>query len=80
VAGDVTERLDAPARSKRAGGDVARYVLAVLGYIALGTQTKGYLSFAWGLTYFVLVLDVLPRLYRWIRDRRIASTNAADES
>lgn len=80
MAGDVIERGETPARVGRSGGDIVRYVLAVLGYIAIGTQTKDYLSFAWGLIYFVTVLDVLPRAYRWVRDRRAAQADAADDS
>jgi hypothetical protein len=46
-----------------------RYAVALLGYVAIGLLTKGYLSFTWGLLYFVTMLEVVPRLVRRIRDR-----------
>lgn len=57
-------------RSAVAAREGGRYVVAVLGYIALGWMTKGFLSFTYGLLYFVLVLDVLPRVARYFRSRR----------
>jgi hypothetical protein len=47
-----------------------RYALALLGYIGLGILTKHYLTFTWGLMYFILVLEVLPRTYRRLRGLR----------
>ncbi|MCW2495781.1 hypothetical protein [Jatrophihabitans sp.] len=44
-----------------------RYALALLGYIGLGILTKHYLTFTWGIMYFILVLEVLPRTYRRLR-------------
>lgn len=41
-----------------------RYPLAVLGYIALILLTKDFLTFTWGVCYFVVVLEVLPRVVR----------------
>lgn len=46
-----------------------RYVAAIAGYVAIGALTKNYLSFTWGLLYFVTVLDVLPRTMRRLRGR-----------
>ena len=44
--------------------ETARYALALLGYIVLGIVTKKFLTFTWGLMYFLLVLEVMPRTYR----------------
>jgi hypothetical protein len=44
-----------------------QYTLAVLGYIALILLTKDFLTFTWGVFYFVTVLEVLPRIVRRIR-------------
>ena len=44
--------------------EVTRYTLALLGYIVLGVITKKFLTFTWGLMYYLLVLEVLPRSYR----------------
>jgi hypothetical protein len=49
-----------------------RYPLAVLGYVGGGWITKHYMSFAWGLTYFITVLEVLPRTVARLRRRRAA--------
>jgi hypothetical protein len=51
--------------------DVMRYVAAVAGYVGIGALTKNYLSFTWGLVYFVTVLDVLPRTLRRLRNRSV---------
>lgn len=45
------------------------YGLAVLGYIAISWWTKALLTWTWGPTYFVLVLEALPRSYRLLRRR-----------
>jgi 4-amino-4-deoxy-L-arabinose transferase-like glycosyltransferase len=66
---------DRQARARDAG----RYLLALLGYIGLGVLTKGFLSFTYGLLYFVLVLDVLPRTARRLRSRRSNSRRPAAE-
>jgi hypothetical protein len=60
--------------------ETTRYILAVLGYIALGFATKEYLTFTWGLIYFMLVLELMPRTYRrfrrWLASRdEVAPTN-----
>jgi hypothetical protein len=44
------------------------YVIAVLGYLAIGILTKTFLTFTMALTYFVLTLDLLPRAYTWLRN------------
>jgi hypothetical protein len=46
-----------------------QYTLAVLGYIALILLTKDFLTFTWGVIYYVTVLEVLPRFVRRIRGR-----------
>jgi hypothetical protein len=46
------------------------YALAVLGYFAIGILTKTFLTFTMGLLYFILTLDVLPRIYGWLRRPR----------
>jgi hypothetical protein len=69
----VAEGLDDTGRTGRARRQPAlarqsvQYTLAVLGYIALIDVTKDYLTFTWGLFYFVTVLEVLPRFVRRIR-------------
>lgn len=45
-----------------------QYALAVVGYIVLGFVTKQFVAFTWGPIYFVTVLEVLPRVYRRLRD------------
>jgi hypothetical protein len=62
------------------GRESVRYTLAVLGYIALIGATKDFLTFTWGVFYFVTVLEVLPRCVRRIRagwgaDRRRPEAN-----
>ena len=54
-----------------------QYTLAVLGYIALILLTKDFLTFTWGVFYFVTVLEVLPRFVRRIRGRWSAPSQAA---
>jgi hypothetical protein len=49
-----------------------RYTLAVVGYIVLGMFTKHYLTWTYGPIYFIVVLEVLPRLLYRIRYRRAA--------
>ena len=41
-----------------------RYALAVAGYIALSFLTKRFLTWTYGPSYFILTLEVLPRLWR----------------
>lgn len=55
------------------------YALAVLGYIALILLTKDYLTFTWGVFYFVTVLEVLPRVVRRLRGRRSDSMGTAKD-
>ena len=43
------------------------YVLAVLGYFVLSIVTKTFLTWTMATLYFVLVLDVVPRIIGWIR-------------
>ena len=45
------------------------YTLAVLGYVVLILVTKDFLTFTWGIFYFVVVLEVVPRCVRRIRGR-----------
>jgi len=54
-----------------------RYALAVAGYVALSLVTKKYLTWTWGPTYFILTLEVLPRLWRRVRRRRPAVAEPA---
>jgi hypothetical protein len=49
-----------------------RYTLAVVGYIVLAMFTKHYLTWTYGPIYFIVVLEVLPRLIYRIRYRRAA--------
>ena len=44
--------------------EASKYALALIGYIVLGFFTKKYLTFTWGLMYYLLVLEVIPRTYR----------------
>jgi hypothetical protein len=44
----------------------------VVGYIALILLTKDFLTFTWGVCYFVVVLEVLPRVVR--RIARVSET------
>jgi hypothetical protein len=55
------------------GREGVQYALAVLGYIALILLTKDFLTFTWGVFYFVTVLEVLPRCVRRIRGRGFAT-------
>ena len=77
---DAVEVIDAPRARSAHRREVAWYALAVLGYIAIGTQTKGYMSFAWGLLYFVTVLEVLPRTIRRFRARRTTTVDGVGDS
>ncbi|HZC71921.1 MAG TPA: hypothetical protein VE442_14610 [Jatrophihabitans sp.] len=43
-----------------------RYLIALLGYVAIGMLSKQYLSFTWGLLYFVTTVEVLPTFLRQI--------------
>ena len=47
--------------------EVTQYTVALLGYIVLGIFTKKFLTFTWGLMYYLLVLEVMPRSYRRAR-------------
>ena len=53
------------------------YTLAVLGYVVLILATKDFLTFTWGVFYFVFVLEVVPRFVRRIRGRGTEPTPAA---
>jgi hypothetical protein len=57
-----------------------RYAIALLGYIAIGLLTKSYLSFTWGLLYFVLAVEVVPSFLRRIRGERAEPDRSAPES
>lgn len=48
-------------------GERVWYALALLGYIAIVLLTKQFSTFAWGVLYFVTVLEVLPRIVRRVR-------------
>jgi len=54
-----------------------QYTLAVLGYVVLILVTKDFLTFTWGVFYFVVVLEVVPRCVRRIRGRGTEPTPAA---
>jgi hypothetical protein len=69
VADDVAGASEIPDQSASLARDVMRYVAAVAGYVGIGALTKNYLSFTWGLVYFVTVLDALPRALRRLRSR-----------
>jgi hypothetical protein len=65
-----------PDRQQRIGTPVPRtaftrttehYVWAVLGYFVLSIVTKTFLTWTMATLYFVLVLDVVPRIIGWIR-------------
>jgi hypothetical protein len=43
------------------------YAVAVLGFVGIAMVTKKYLTWSYGPIYFVVVLEVLPRLVRRIR-------------
>jgi hypothetical protein len=58
---------------------VLRYLLAVAGYVVIGALTKNYLSFTWGLLYFVTVLDFLPRSVRRLRSMLAEPTQPSAE-
>jgi hypothetical protein len=47
--------------------DWIRYSLAVVGYIVLAMFTKHYLTWTYGPIYFIVVLEVVPRVFRRIR-------------
>jgi hypothetical protein len=49
--------------------EALQYTLAVLGYITLILLTKDFLTFTWGVFYFVVVLEVVPRFVRRVRGR-----------
>jgi hypothetical protein len=51
-------------------GDRLRYAVAVLGYIGLAMITKQFLTWTYGPLYFMLTLEVLPRLWRRVRRSR----------
>jgi hypothetical protein len=55
---------------------MVRYGIAVVGFIAIAMVTKEYLAFTWGPLYFVTVLEIIPRSYRWLRDRRVRTAPA----
>ena len=79
----MTRELDGSGRTGRPGRqpllaqETVQYTLAVLGYIALILLTKDFLTFTWGVFYFVTVLEVLPRFVRRIRGRGSAPSQAA---
>ena len=66
---DDSGRTGRPGRQPLLAQETVQYTLAVLGYIALILLTKDFLTFTWGVFYFVTVLEVLPRFVRRIRDR-----------
>ena len=43
------------------------YALAVLGYLVIGILTKTLLTWTMATLYFVLALDVGPRIVGWLR-------------
>lgn len=51
------------------------YVLAVLAYVGIGLLTHAYLMWTWAILFYVLLLDVVPRTTRALRNR--AATPAA---
>lgn len=57
---DDTGRTARPWRRPALARESVQYTLAVLGYIALIDLTKEYLTFTWGVFYFVTVLEFLP--------------------
>jgi hypothetical protein len=60
--------------------DWLRYTLAVLGYIGVAMLTKRLLTWTSGPIYFLVVLEVLPRLVARIKERwpRRLETEAAE--
>ena len=54
------------------------YGVAVLSYIAISWWTKALLTWTWGPTYFVLVLEALPRGYRRLRRTLAAKSRPAE--
>jgi hypothetical protein len=54
------------------------YALALVGYVGLGIVTRqDFLSFTWGVLYFVLVLGVAPRLLRRSQVPAVAPVRAS---
>jgi hypothetical protein len=74
---DDTGRTGRASRQPALGRESVQYTLAVLGYIALILLTKDFLTFTWGVFYFVTVLEVLPRFVRRIRGRGNEPTGTA---
>jgi hypothetical protein len=57
--------------------EVLKYVLAVAVYAALGIWTQRFLTFTFGLLYFVTALEVLPRAAGAVRRRTELRRTAA---
>jgi hypothetical protein len=62
-----------------------RYAVAVVGYIVLGLFTKHYLTWTYGPIYYIVVLEVVPRLFRrtkslFTHQRELAPTTPGAES
>lgn len=74
---DDTGRTARPWRRPALARESVQYTLAVLGYIALIDLTKEYLTFTWGVFYFVTVLEFLPRFVRRIWGRGSEPSRAA---
>jgi hypothetical protein len=74
---DDSGRTGRPRRQPLLAQESVQYTLAVLGYIALILLTKDFLTFTWGVFYFVTVLEVLPRFVRRIRGRESDPSRAA---
>jgi len=47
--------------------EFVRYGIAVCLYIALSLVTKRFLTWTWGPIYFIVVLEVVPRLFNRLR-------------
>lgn len=64
-----TAPIGRPRRRPALPRETVQYTLAVLGYVVLILVTKDFLTFTWGIFYFVVVLEVVPRCVRRIRGR-----------
>lgn len=47
--------------------EFVRYAIAAVGYIVLAMFTKHYLTWTYGPIYYIVVLEVVPRLFRRVR-------------
>jgi hypothetical protein len=64
--------------------EFARYAVVVAGYIVLAMFTKHYLTWTYGPIYFIVMLEVIPRIFgrirHWVRRQHELTPTVARDS